>query len=111
MRSTQYLIGLTTLTLLVLACGEDDLVPPNLTVDDPQAFVIDGTVRLVNVERECWAIDAQDGTRYEPIGMPVGFETDGLRVRAAVKARNDVYSICMVGTPVEVLDIGRYEKG
>ncbi len=111
MCNTRSLIGLMACTLLVLACGKDELVPPNLTVDDPEAFVIDGTVHFLNIEGGCWVIETQDGARYEPFGMPLEFETDGLRVRAAVKPKRDALSICMVGTLVEVVEIDRYKKG
>jgi inhibitor of cysteine peptidase len=73
----------------------------------PDAFRVDGHVRFVNVEGGCWVIDAADGTRYEPVNLPEAFRSDGLPVRAALKPRPDLASICMVGEIVELLSIRR----
>lgn len=102
-------LGLVLAAVLLWACGEEKtLVAPELVVEDPEAFIIDGTVEFLSVEGGCWAIIADDGTCYEPVGMPEEFYKPGLRVRAAVKLTTDWLSVCMVGTIVEVLQIKRY---
>lgn len=109
-------LGVYDLTLVELEplphAGEP--TPPELYVATlrfvrlpPDAFRIDGHVRFLNVEGGCWAIDAADGTRYEPVNLPAEFQVDGLPVRAALKPRPDRVSICMVGEIVEVLSIRR----
>lgn len=100
------------LVLTLMGCHEDHpLVAPEVSVDDPSAFVIDGTVRFLDIEGGCWGIFGEDGVTYEPLGIPREFLKDGLKVRAAVKLRPDLLSICMIGTIVEVLEIKPYTRG
>lgn len=71
----------------------------------PGSFRVDGTVRFIPVEGGCWALRVNDAVQYEPLGLPVAFRIDGLEVRALLKLRDDLASICMVGRIAEVLDI------
>ncbi len=71
----------------------------------PGVFVVDGTVRFLPVEGGCWSIEGTNGRRYEPINLPAEFRHDGLPVRAMLKARPDLASVCMVGESVEILEI------
>ena len=99
------------LALILMGCGADrPLIAPEVSVDDPDAFIIDGTIRFMNVEGGCWGILGDDGVSYEPTGIPREFLEDGLRVRAALKLRKDLASICMIGKIVEVLDIKPYKR-
>ncbi len=79
-------------------------------IDDPDAFWVDATVGFTPVEGGCWKLVVDD-TSYEPIGLDEEFREDGLAVRAALKARPDLASICMVGQLVEVLSIRVREGG
>ena len=104
-------LALVVGALLLSACGEDEaLVAPELDVDDPQAFIIDGRVEFLPLEGGCWSILADDDTRYEPLGLPEEFRVHGLRVRAALKLRSDLASICMIGTIVDVVEIEAYSS-
>lgn len=106
------LLATVVLALALMGCDDDrPLVAPDVSVDDPDAFVIDGTVRFLSIEGGCWGIFGDDGVTYEPTGIPRDFLVDGLRVRAAVKLRNDLGSYCMIGRIVEVLDIKPYKRG
>jgi hypothetical protein len=78
--------------------GQD---PP---VDDPDAFWVNATVEFTPVEGGCWRLTT-DETNYEPVSLDQEFQEDGLPVRAALKARPDLASICQVGQIVEVLSI------
>jgi hypothetical protein len=63
------------------------------------------TVRFVNVEGGCWALDDRTGKRYEPIALPPQFKADGKRVRVTLKPRPEMGSFCMVGEIVEIVTI------
>ena len=96
--------GILLATAVTTSCG--DRLPTELPpVDDPEAFVIQGKVSFVQVEGGCWAINATDGVRYEPLGLLPAFQDDGLEIQAAVKYRDDLATACMVGRNVEILAI------
>jgi hypothetical protein len=67
-----------------------------------------GTVRFIDVEGGCWAIETDDAT-YEPINLPAELRVDGLDVAFEATVRDDLASICMVGQIVELLRIEPYE--
>jgi len=89
-----------------LACSQD-LWQYVLGPSDPQHFTLDATVRFVDIEGGCWALVANDATRYEPVGLPNEFKVDGLRVQATLRQRPDMASICMIAPLAEVLSISR----
>jgi hypothetical protein len=78
--------------------GQD---PP---IDDPDAFWVNATVEFTPLEGGCWTLAVEDKT-YEPINLAQEFREDGLQVRAALKPRVDMATICQVGQIVEVLSI------
>lgn len=63
-----------------------------------------GTVKYVAVEGGCWVIETADET-YEPINLPEALQTDGLAVSFEAEVREDLASICQVGTLIELLRI------
>ncbi len=80
--------------------GQD---PP---IDDPDAFWVNATVQFTPLEGGCWTLAVEEKT-YEPINLTEEFREDGLQVRAALKPRVDMASVCQVGQIVEVLSIRR----
>jgi hypothetical protein len=66
-------------------------------VSEPDPEGTNATVRFVNVEGGCWVLVSESGTTFEPTALPAGYQQDGLSVRFAYQARNDVGSFCMVG--------------
>ena len=70
-----------------------------------EALTITATVRFVNVEGGCWRLEAEDGTHYEPVGLPAGFRTDGRRVTVTLRLSENLGSFCMVGRLAEVIAI------
>jgi hypothetical protein len=72
---------------------------------DLEPLSIAATVRFVNVEGGCWRIDGEDGTHYEPVGLPAAFRTDGRRVTVRLRFPDNLGSFCMVGRLAEVVTI------
>jgi hypothetical protein len=64
---------------------------------EPDPDGTNATVRFVNVEGGCWVLVSENGTTFEPTSLPADYQKDGLGVRFAYQARNDVGSYCMVG--------------
>lgn len=54
------------------------------------------TVRFVNVETGCWALEL--GTqRVQPLDLPDAFKKDGLAVMVELRDAPDMMSVCQVG--------------
>ena len=68
-------------------------------------FVLKGTVVEKDLEGGFFAIVGDDGKTYEPLNLPEAFKNNGMRIKATVRARDDVGSIHMVGDIVEIVDI------
>jgi hypothetical protein len=66
---------------------------------------IQGTVVYKELEGGFYAIEGDDGRIYDPINLPESFKTNGLRVRARVRYKNDAVGIHMAGDIVEIVDI------
>lgn len=65
----------------------------------------DGTVRYSSVEGGFWYIEAGDGAKYDPYGIPEEFAKDGLRVHFVVRPQPDRMGFHMLGTIVELVEI------
>lgn len=65
----------------------------------------DGTVRYSSVEGGFWYIEADDGAKYDPYGIPEEFAKDGLRVHFVVRPQPDRMGFHMLGTIVELVEI------
>ena len=68
-------------------------------------FMLQGTVVKNDLEGGFFAIEGDDGKTYEPLNLPEAFKTDGMRIKATVRLRDDVGSIHMVGDIIEIEDI------
>jgi hypothetical protein len=73
---------------------------------DDDTISIRGTIEYSPLEGGCWLIVASDQTRYEPVDLPDEYRTDGLCVLASLRPV-DVVTVCMMGTPVEVVEIAK----
>ena len=80
---------------------------PDGTVPTPAEAIIrlTGTVHHLDMEGGVYVIRTEDGTQYRPIELPEEFRVDGLPVEAEVKRRDDIMTVDMAGTAVELLDI------
>jgi hypothetical protein len=64
-----------------------------------------GTIRYLDVEDGFYGIVADDGNNYDPINLSsdfADFQEDGLRVTFECKVRDDLDSIHMWGTIIEL---------
>ena len=95
-------LWLPLLCLLVNACSSSR----ESSGEVQGAFVVTGTMVFLGVENGCWQFHGDDGKEYEILGTNVDqLEEDGLRAKIRVQPFSATASICMVGTPVELLEI------
>ena len=66
-----------------------------------------GSVSYQTLERGFFAIDADDGRKFTPLGLPPEFAVDGLRVQVTARVRNDMVGVQMYGTLIEITEISR----
>lgn len=66
-----------------------------------------GTVAFQPLETGFFAINADDGRKFEPLDLPAEFAVEGLRVRVTARVRDDMASINMYGTIIEITEIDR----
>ncbi len=66
-----------------------------------------GTVQYVDLEGGFYGIVGDDGQRFDPTNLSDEFKEDGLRVRFRARTRDDLMSIRMWGTLVEIVSIER----
>lgn len=84
--------------------NQDVLIFQARDVDD---LGFTGTVKWQALESGFYAIDADDGQKYEPINLPSEYQVNGLRVRVTARERNDMASINMYGTIIDITSISR----
>jgi hypothetical protein len=66
-----------------------------------------GTIHFVAVEDGCWTLDTSDGRRYELRSdqVPERLLRDGARVSVLGVERDDLASVCQVGTLLDVRQV------
>jgi len=64
-----------------------------------------GTVVHKGIEGGFFAIDADDGSKYDPTNLPESFKKAGLRVKVSARLEKDLMSFHMYGVLIEVLKI------
>ena len=64
---------------------------------------ITAKVSYHDLEGGFWGLTDTQGNDYRPINMPNQLKTQGVTVKCTVKLLEDVVSIHMWGTPVEVV--------
>jgi len=74
-------------------------------ISDADTFEIQGTVVQKNIEGGFYAIDGDDGNKYNPINLSESFKKDGLKVKVTARLRVDAMSIHMYGAIIEVVEI------
>ena len=79
--------------------SESTIVPP------ADSFEIVGTVTYKNIEGGFYAIDGDNGSKYDPINLPESFRKDGLKVKVTARLKKDAMSFHMYGAIIEVVNI------
>ncbi len=69
------------------------------------SFEIVGTVVYKNMEGGFFAIDGDDGRKYNPINLPESFRKDGLKVKVTARFKRDAISFRMYGAIIDVVNI------
>lgn len=72
---------------------------------DEGTFEILGTVRFKDLEGGFFAIDADDGRKYDPTNLPETYRKDGLRVRLRARPRTGIAGFRMYGQIIDVITI------
>jgi hypothetical protein len=75
---------------------------PSLPAD---LFEILGNVTYKRIEGGFYAIDGDDGRKYDPINLPESFKKDGLKVKVTARLKKDAMSFHMYGAIIEVVNI------
>ena len=73
-------------------------------------FDILGTVVYKNSEGGFFAIDGDDGSKYDPISLPESFRKEGLEVTVTARLRKHAMSIHLYGPIIEVVKIAGQGK-
>lgn len=111
---TLVLMLCASLLLISSGCGlfgEDEPATPDPVVlgDTTDTRMLTGTMQYVELEGGFWVIEGTTGSgpsaTYRPINLPASFQVDGQRVEARVVIRDDLGSIYMQGTAVELRSI------
>jgi len=75
---------------------------PSLPAD---VFEIVGNVTYKSIEGGFYAIDGDDGRKFDPINLPESFKKDGLKVKVSARLKKDAMSFHMYGAIIEVVNI------
>lgn len=66
---------------------------------------ITGTIVYKNFEGGFFAIDSDDGSKYNPTNLPESFRKDGLKVKVSARHKKDAMSIHMYGAIIDIVKI------
>jgi len=75
------------------------------TTETINEFYTTGTVVLVKQANPFWGIKGDDGSKYEPLSIPVTFQVDNKRVIIRYQERNDMQSPHNWGQVIELTSI------
>ena len=75
------------------------------TAPDADTFEIQGTVVYQDIEGGFFAIDSEDGRKYNPVNLPESYRKEGLQVKITARPGKDAMSIHMYGAIIEILEI------
>lgn len=74
---------------------------------EPEGDLIEiiGIVKHINLEGGFFAIEADDGNKYNPIALPTEFKKDGIKVKIVARLKGDIASTRMYGKIIEIVSI------
>ena len=85
--------------------SNESLSPESTAALPADTFEIVGNVTYKNIEGGFYAIDGDNGSKYDPINLPESFRKDGLRVKVTARRKKDAMSLHMYGAIIEVVNI------
>ena len=100
---TTSLLRISLVPLLLVSSGT--VSNCNLTTDAGSGELhLSGTVHFLEADNGCWALETDDGHRYELRSgqAPERVLRDGARVRVMVRPSADSTGLCPSATPVDV---------
>lgn len=108
--SRRHLTAVILLAVTLSACagsgeGEWRVLHPEPYPDDREVLSIAGTVQYLTIEGGVFVIRTEDGAHYQPINLPEHLRRDGVPIEAEAVRRDDIATIGMAGTIVELLRI------
>ena len=92
--------------MAVPACGILTGVGGGGGNEDRNRIESDGVVEFLGVEGGCWSLRSGNQV-YEPLNLPEGMKIEGLEVAFVGELRNDVATICQIGSIIELKEIRR----
>ena len=95
MRLALVRLSMALIIASALSCADGSTGPGRVPSLPPSPLGTNATVRFIDIEGGCWALDTPRG-RYEPIGLPAEFRVDGLAVVVTLRDAPDMGSVCMI---------------
>jgi hypothetical protein len=85
--------------------ADRDGISADEAVKDSSENIIEitGTVVYKEIEGGFYAIDADDGSKYDPVNLPESFKKDGLKVKVTAE-NTDMMSIHMYGSVIKIIN-------
>ena len=78
---------------------------PTDTVQEEGTVSFSGTVAYKEFEGGFFAIDADNGAKYNPRNLPEHLAVDGQRVTVTARVRDDMMGIHMYGSYIDIIEI------
>ena len=100
-----FLIFAFALAGCIIQTGKE---PPSSSIGRERpsdVFQIVGTVTYQPIEGGFYAIDGDDGRKYDPLNLPEAFKEDGLKVKGLARLKKDVVGFHMYGEIIEIMDL------
>lgn len=81
------------------------MTEPKTSAPSENQISTTGTIRFQEIEGGFWGIVADDGRKFDPMGLDAKFQKEGLRVRFEATPDSDRMSTHMWGTIVNITHI------
>lgn len=89
----------------VIVQPNDPPPPESPAIPSTDTVEITGTIVYKTLEGGFYAIEAEDGSKYDPMNLPESFKKDGMKIKINARLKPDVMGFHMYGSIIEVIDI------
>ena len=96
-------LGIVSALVLVVSSCSPGRTDEALITDDNGSTI--GLVSYIDLEGGFYGIITDTGEHHNPINLQVDYQVDSLRINYKYKTLQNVPSIRMWGTPIEILEI------